>query len=81
MKAFSNFEKVIIADMFDKFKYFGKQIIYLEPSDHVIPYGYLIWLCFKSFNFFRTSKIGYILTIESQNQNIFPIFKLILTSQ
>ena len=34
MKAFKNFAKYIIAFIFTKFKYFAKQIIYLESPDH-----------------------------------------------
>ena len=33
-KAFKNFAKYIIAFIFAKFKYFAKQIIYLESTDH-----------------------------------------------
>ena len=33
-KAFKNFPKYIIAFIFAKFKYFAKQIIYLESPDH-----------------------------------------------
>ena len=33
-KAFKNFAKYIIAFIFAKFKYFAKQIIYLESPDH-----------------------------------------------
>ena len=33
-KAFKNFAKYIIALIFAKFKYFAKQIIYLESPDH-----------------------------------------------
>ena len=35
-KAFWNFAKYIIAFIFAKFKYFAKQIIYLESPDHVL---------------------------------------------
>ena len=35
-KAFTNFAKYIIAFIFAKFKYFAKQIIYLESPDHVL---------------------------------------------
>ena len=35
-KAFTNFPKYIIAFIFAKFKYFAKQIIYLEFPDHVL---------------------------------------------
>ena len=35
-KAFTNFAKYIIAFIFSKFKYFAKQIIYLESPDHVL---------------------------------------------
>ena len=34
MKAFKNFAKYIIAFIVAKFKYFAKQIIYLESQDH-----------------------------------------------
>ena len=33
-KAFSNFAKLIIACIFAQFKYFAKQIIYLQSPDH-----------------------------------------------
>ena len=33
-KAFKNFAKYIITFIFAKFKYFAKQIIYLESPDH-----------------------------------------------
>ena len=33
-KAFKNFVKYIIAFIFAKFKYFAKQVIYLESPDH-----------------------------------------------
>ena len=35
-KAFTNFAKHVIAFIFAKFKYFAKQIIYLESPDHVL---------------------------------------------
>ena len=35
-KAFTNFAKYIIVFIFAKFKYFAKQIIYLESPDHVL---------------------------------------------
>ena len=35
-KAFTNFAKYVIAFIFAKFKYFAKQIIYLESPDHVL---------------------------------------------
>ena len=35
-KAFTNFAKYVIAFIFAKFKYFEKQIIYLESPDHVL---------------------------------------------
>ena len=35
-KAFMNFAKYIITFIFSKFKYFAKQIIYLESPDHVL---------------------------------------------
>ena len=35
-KAFTNFAKYIIAFIFAKFRYFAKQIIYLESPDHVL---------------------------------------------
>ena len=35
-KAFTNYPKYIIAFIFAKFKYFAKQIIYLESPDHVL---------------------------------------------
>ena len=35
-KAFWNFAKYIITFIFAKFKYFAKQIIYLESPDHVL---------------------------------------------
>ena len=35
-KAFTNFAKYIIAFIFAKFKYFAKQIIYLESPDYVL---------------------------------------------
>ena len=35
-KAFTNFAKYIIAFIFAKFKYFAKQIIYLESPDHLL---------------------------------------------
>ena len=35
-KAFTNFAKYIIAFIFAKFKYFAKQIIYLESPGHVL---------------------------------------------
>ena len=34
MKAFKNFAKYIIKFIFAKFKYFEKQILYLESADH-----------------------------------------------
>ena len=37
-KAFKNFAKYIIAFIFAKFKYFTKQIIYLESPDHPLQY-------------------------------------------
>ena len=33
-KAFKNFAKYIIAFIFAKFKYFAKQVMYLESPDH-----------------------------------------------
>ena len=33
-KAFKNFSKYIIGFIFTKFKYFAKQILYLEYPDH-----------------------------------------------
>ena len=53
-KAFKNFAKYIIAFIFAKFKYFAKQIIYLESPDH--PFQNDIRLCSKSSKFFRSSK-------------------------
>ena len=38
-KAFKNFAKYIIAFIFAKFKYFAKQIIYLESPDHPLQNG------------------------------------------
>ena len=35
-KAFTNFAKYVIAFIFAKFKYFAKQIMYLESPDHVL---------------------------------------------
>ena len=35
-KAFKNFAKYIIAFIFAKFKYFAKQIMYLESPDHLL---------------------------------------------
>ena len=35
-KTFQNFAKCIIAFLFTKFKYFAKQIIYLESPDHAL---------------------------------------------
>ena len=35
-QAFLNFTKFIIAYIFEKFKYFAKQIIYLESPDRVL---------------------------------------------
>ena len=35
-KAFKNFAKYIITFIFAKFKYFAKQIIYLESKDHLL---------------------------------------------
>ena len=35
-KAFTNFAEYIIAFIFAKFKYFAKQIIYLESPDHLL---------------------------------------------
>ena len=35
-KAFTDFAKYVIAFIFAKFKYFAKQIIYLESPDHVL---------------------------------------------
>ena len=42
-KAFKNFAKYIIGFIFAKFKYFAKQIIYLESPDH--PLQNDIYVC------------------------------------
>ena len=54
-KAFKNFAKYIISFIFAKFKYFAKQIIYLESPDH--PLQNDIRLCSKSLNFFEVPKM------------------------
>ena len=54
MKAFKNFAKYIIAFIFAKFKYFAKQIIYLESPDRPLQND----ICSKSLKSFRTSKNG-----------------------
>ena len=41
MKAFKNFAEYIIAFIFAKFKYFAKQIIYLESPDDLTTWGNL----------------------------------------
>ena len=56
-QAFKNFAKYIIAYIFRKFKYFEKQIIYLEPPDHGLQND-RFFLCSKSLKFFRTSRNG-----------------------
>ena len=56
-KAFTNFAKCIIDFIFAKFKYFAKQVIYLESPDHVL-HNDTICSYSKSLKFFRTSENG-----------------------
>ena len=57
-KAVTNFAKYVIAFIFAKFKYFAKQIIYLESPDHVASKCCIICLYSKSLKFFRISENG-----------------------
>ena len=51
-KTFKNFAKYIIAFIFTKFKYFAKQIIYLESSDHQLQNDIWYVCVLRVWNFF-----------------------------
>ena len=57
-KAFTNFAKYVIAFIFARFKYFAKQIIYLESPDHVLQND--IWYVdiLRVWNFFELPKMA-----------------------
>ena len=57
-KAFKNFAKYIIAFIFAKFKYFAKQIIYLEFPDHQLQNDIWYVCVLRVWNFFEIPKMA-----------------------